>query len=148
MYNKLSDSDKVKDEGLKALLLSDYDFQRELQTRRALHCHVRYCQRKYYWEALEKDIYAPVRALRFCTEMYEPRRVYPNHQLLPRELFTETQWDSLVTEYTPRGTRKYYKPETPPTPAFNALYLCKPLRFDPYGLLKICLLYTSDAADE
>ena len=52
----MSDNDKVKDEGLKALLLSDYDFQRELQTRRALHCHVKYCQRKYYWEAMENDI--------------------------------------------------------------------------------------------
>ena len=90
-YSRMRDEEKSTDEGLRLMLLSDYDFQRELQTRRALHSHIKYCQRKYDWEALQEDIYAPLRASKFCSDMYEPRHVYPNHRLLPRELFTETQ---------------------------------------------------------
>jgi len=46
---------KRSKEGHRCLLLSDYDFQREIQTRKALYGYVKYNQRKSYWEAMEEE---------------------------------------------------------------------------------------------
>jgi len=52
----MTDEEKSTDECLRALLRSDYDFLRELQSRRALHAHMKCCERKYFWDALQEDI--------------------------------------------------------------------------------------------
>ena len=61
--------------GIRQLILSSEEIQRDLQTRRALYAYLRYKRRQYYWEALRDDVYAPLRADRFCSDLRLPRHI-------------------------------------------------------------------------
>jgi len=102
---------KRSKEGHRCLLLSDYDFQREIQTRKALYGYVKYSQRKSYWEAMEKVAYSPLKVAKFCSDMYSGIQFLPDHRSYPRGLFTETQWNSAAESPLQRSVRKYYMPK-------------------------------------
>ena len=58
IFERLSQRDQESDEGIRQLILSSEEIQRDLQTRRALYAYLRYKRRQYYWEALRDDVYA------------------------------------------------------------------------------------------
>ena len=139
-WQKYCDMDihgKRSKEGHRCLLLSDYDFQREIQTRKALYGYVKYSQRMCYWEAMEEDAYSPLKVAKFCSDMYSGIQFLPDHRSYPRGLFTETQWNSVAKSPLQRSVRKYYIPKNPPIPVLNKLWRGAPLKFDPYGLIRV-----------
>ena len=44
-----------------------------------------------------------------CADLRLPRRIYPDHHVLPRELFTDYQWNEMIVNPLPSPTRHYYQ---------------------------------------
>ena len=83
-WQKYCDMDihgKRSKEGHRCLLLSDYDFQREIKTRKALYGYVKYSQRKSHWEAMEEDDYSPLKVAKFCSDMYSGIQFLPKRTI-------------------------------------------------------------------
>ena len=95
----------MKVSGTSSSLLKKY---REIFKLVELYAYLRYKRRQYYWEALRDDVYAPLRADRFCSDLRLPRRIYPDHHVLPRELFSDEQWNEMIVNPLPSPTRLVY----------------------------------------